>query len=323
MKKILGIGNALVDVLMEVEDDRLLNTFNLPKGSMQLIDHQKAKFIDNQTANLKKTITTGGSAANTIHGIARLGTATGFIGKVGKDSKGHLFYKDMKDSGTHPFLIESESMSGFALTFVSKDGERTFATYLGAASELTPDDISEHLFNGYTIFHIEGYLVQNHELIHKAVALAKAKGLTVSLDLASYNIVNENYDFLHELVEKYVDIVFANEEEAKAFTGEEPEKALGKIAEVCDIAIVKVGTKGSFIKKGEQMHLIQPYQANCRDTTGAGDIYASGFLHGYINNYPLARCGKLGSYLSSEIIQVIGPKFSDKQWNEILKNRND
>lgn len=323
MKKILGIGNALVDVLMEVEDDRLLNTFNLPKGSMQLIDHQKAKFIDNQTANLKKTITTGGSAANTIHGIARLGTATGFIGKVGKDSKGHLFYKDMKDSGTHPLLIESESMSGFALTFVSKDGERTFATYLGAASELTPDDISEHLFDGYTIFHIEGYLVQNHELIHKAVALAKAKGLTVSLDLASYNIVNENYDFLHELVEKYVDIVFANEEEAKAFTGEEPEKALGKIAEVCDIAIVKVGTKGSFIKKGEQMHLIQPYQANCRDTTGAGDIYASGFLHGYINNYPLARCGKLGSYLSSEIIQVIGPKFSDKQWNEILKNRND
>lgn len=323
MKKILGIGNALVDVLMEVEDDRLLNTFNLPKGSMQLIDHQKAKFIDNQTANLKKTITTGGSAANTIHGIARLGTATGFIGKVGKDSKGHLFYKDMKDSGTHPLLIESESMSGFALTFVSKDGERTFATYLGAASELTPDDISEHLFDGYTIFHIEGYLVQNHELIHKAVALAKAKGLTVSLDLASYNIVNENYDFLHELVEKYVDIVFANEEEAKAFTGEEPEKALGKIAEVCDIAIVKVGPKGSFIKKGEQMHLIQPYQANCRDTTGAGDIYASGFLHGYINNYPLARCGKLGSYLSSEIIQVIGPKFSDKQWNEILKNRND
>ncbi|HOF16137.1 MAG TPA: adenosine kinase [Bacteroidales bacterium] len=323
MKKILGIGNALVDVLMEVEDDRLLNTFNLPKGSMQLIDHQKAKFIDNQTANLKKTITTGGSAANTIHGIARLGTATGFIGKVGKDSKGQLFYKDMKDSGTHPLLIESESMSGFALTFVSKDGERTFATYLGAASELTPDDISEHLFDGYTIFHIEGYLVQNHELIHKAVALAKAKGLTVSLDLASYNIVNENYDFLHELVEKYVDIVFANEEEAKAFTGEEPEKALGKIAEVCDIAIVKVGPKGSFIKKGEQMHLIQPYQANCRDTTGAGDIYASGFLHGYINNYPLARCGKLGSYLSSEIIQVIGPKFSDKQWNEILKNRND
>ena len=118
---------------MEVEDDRLLNTFNLPKGSMQLIDHQKAKFIDNQTANLKET-TTGGSAANTIHGIARLGTATGFIGKVGKDSKGHLFYKDMKDSGTHPLLIESESMSGFALTFVSKDGERTFATYLGAAS---------------------------------------------------------------------------------------------------------------------------------------------------------------------------------------------
>ena len=153
MKKILGIGNALVDVLMEVEDDRLLNTFNLPKGSMQLIDHQKAKFIDNQTANLKKTITTGGSAANTIHGIARLGTATGFIGKVGKDSKGHLFYKDMKDSGTHPLLIESESMSGFALTFVSKDGRTYFCHLFRSCLRINPDDISEHLFDGYTIFH--------------------------------------------------------------------------------------------------------------------------------------------------------------------------
>ncbi len=320
MKKVLGIGNALVDVLMELNNDQLLTTFNLPKGSMQLIDHKKAKLIDNQTAHLNKTLSTGGSAANTIHGLSRLGTTTGFVGKIGSDSKGKLFYNDIKKSGTQPLLIESDAMSGFALTFVSKDGERTFATYLGAASELTTNDISEEIFDGYNVFHIEGYLVQSHDLIKKAVALAKSKGLIVSLDLASYNIVKENYDFLHELVEKYVDIVFANEEEAKAFTGYEPEKALEKIAEVCDIAIVKIGDKGSLIKKENQQYIIQPYAANCRDTTGAGDIYASGFLYGYINNYPLDICGKYGSYLSSEIIKVIGPKFSDDQWNKILKN---
>ena len=222
MKKILGICNALVDVLMEVEDDRLLNTFNLPKGSMQLIDHQKAKFIDNQTANLKKTITTGGSAANTIHGIARLGTATGFIGKVGKDSKGHLFYKDMKDSGTHPLLIESESMSGFALTFVSKDGERTFATYLGAASELT-DDI-RNICSMDILFSHRRLFSTNHELIHKAAVL-QSKGLTVSLT-GSYKIVNENYT-LHELVENtWISCLMKKK---PCFTGEELEKHLVKL----------------------------------------------------------------------------------------------
>ena len=318
MKKILGMGNALVDILIELEHDTLLNTFQLPKGSMQLIDHQKALTINNHTSELPKTLATGGSASNTIHGISHLGTPAGFIGKVGKDEKGKLFYNDMQNSGIKPLLIDSNSMTGFATAFVSNDGERTFATFLGAAAELTPDDITPTLFDGYDIFHIEGYLVQNHDLITKAIRLAKEKNLKVSLDLASYNVVEANLDFLQNLVKKQVDIVFANEEEAKAFTGQEPEQALKTIAAMCDIAVVKIGAKGSLIQQNNNQYCMNPYKSSLRDTTGAGDIYASGFLHGLAKNYSLETCGKLGSFLSSNIISVIGPKFSEKEWGNLL-----
>ncbi len=317
MKKILGMGNALVDILIELEHDNLLTPFQLPKGSMQLIDHPQALTIDKYTSELPKTLATGGSASNTIHGIRKLGTSAGFIGKVGKDEKGKLFYNDIQNSGIKPLLIDSNSMTGFATAFVSKDGERTFATFLGAAAELTPDDITPELFNGYDIFHIEGYLVQNHDLITKAIRLAKEKKIMVSLDLASYNVVEDNLDFLQHLVRNQVDIVFANEEEAKAFTGEKPVEALQAISSMCEIAVVKIGAKGSLIQKGEHSYRLEAYPATRRDTTGAGDIYASGFLHGLAKNYSIETCGKLGSFLSSNIISVIGPKFSDKEWENL------
>ncbi|MDD3331045.1 MAG: adenosine kinase [Bacteroidales bacterium] len=317
MKKILGMGNALVDILIELEHDNLLTTFQLPKGSMQLIDHPQALTIDKYTSELPKTLATGGSASNTIHGIRKLGTSAGFIGKVGKDEKGKLFYNDIQNSGIKPLLIDSNSMTGFATAFVSKDGERTFATFLGAAAELTPDDITPELFNGYDIFHIEGYLVQNHDLITKAIRLAKEKKIMVSLDLASYNVVEDNLDFLQHLVRNQEDIVFANEEEAKAFTGKKPVEALQAISSMCEIAVVKIGAKGSLIQKGEHSYRLEAYPATRRDTTGAGDIYASGFLHGLAKNYSIETCGKLGSFLSSNIISVIGPKFSDKEWENL------
>lgn len=319
MKKILGMGNALMDVLIELEDENLLHTFKLSKGGMQLIDHEKAQHIDKVTSHLPKTFTTGGSASNTIHGIANLGTKCGFIGKIGKEEKGDLFSKDMENNGIHPMLIKSNSMTGFATAFVSTDGERTFATFLGAAAEMTPDDLSPELFDGYTIFHIEGYLVQNQELIKKAVVLAKQKGLQVSLDLASYNVVEANYDFLHDLVNNHVDIIFANEEEAKAFTHAEPEEALDKIASMCEVAVVKIGSQGSWVKRGNEKHRIHSYSAQRKDTTGAGDMYASGFLYGLAKNYPLEVCGKIGSYLSSHIIAYMGPKFPKSVWENLLK----
>lgn len=317
MKKILGMGNALTDILLQIENDDILSKLNLPKGSMQLIDTQKSAQIHSVCRDYTKKMATGGSAANTIYGITRLGLQTGLIGKVGRDEVGSFYTDDCKTNGITPHFLQSNTPSGNCTVLVSADGERTMCTFLGAACELEASDLSLTHFEGYDIFHIEGYLVQNHELIRTAVQLAKQAGLLVSIDLASYNVVEANLQFLKDIVKDYVDIVFANEEEARAFTGKEPHEAIIPISEHCEIAVVKVGKQGSFIKSGDVQVQIDPRLAVCIDTTGAGDLYAAGFLYGLANDYSLDVCGKIGSLVSGCVVEVLGAKMSDETWNYI------
>lgn len=317
--KIIGIGNALVDVLTQLEDDQLLKTLSLPRGSMQLVDADRSAKIQEMSKSLSKQMASGGSAANTIHGLAKLGMETAFIGSVGKDETGEFFEEDLKKSNIRPVLFYTDSPSGIANGMISPDGERTFGTFLGAALELSLDKLDAKHFEGYDVLHVEGYLVQNHELLEAILKLAKASGLKVSLDLASYNVVEDNLDFLREMVSKYVDIVFANEEESKAFSGEEPSKALDYIASLTEVAVVKVGSKGSMVKQGDTVVNIAPIQAKALDTTGAGDLYASGFLYGWLNNLGFEKAGALGSLLAGTVIEVLGAKFDDSKWAEIRK----
>ena len=316
MTKVLGMGNALVDIMTKLESEKTLELFSLPKGSMQLVDLKDSDKVNNGTEGFEKTIASGGSAANTIHGLAKLNIETGFIGKVGDDEFGMFFQSDMEKSHITPLLLTSTTATGKAIALVTPDSERTFATYLGAAVELSPGDISPEQFDGYDYFHIEGYLVQNHDLIKKAVELAKSKGLTVTLDMASYNVVEENLEFLNGILKNYVDIVFANEEEAKAFTGKEPEEALNDFSELCDISVVKIGKKGSIVKKDGKVYEIEPVKAHSIDTTGAGDSYAAGFIYGLIKGYTIDKCGAAGSILAAKTIEVVGPKMNNKKWNE-------
>ncbi len=319
MPQVLGMGNALVDILIRLDNEELLKEFKLPKGSMQLVDRAFTRKLQ-QRASKKKTVkASGGSAANTIHGLAGLNIETGFIGKVGNDMMGKFFKEDMERAGIEPVLFYGESDTGIAVTLITPDSERTFAVYLGAAMEQTPDDISNELFRGYEYFHIEGYLVQNHRLIETALKHAKKQNVKVSLDLASYNVVEENIEFLRFLVPEYVDIIFANEEEAKAFTGKDPVEALKELAEITEIAVVKIGEKGSFIRKGMELHKIGITDANSVDTTGAGDLYASGFLYGLIRQLSLRQCGEFGALLSGKVIENIGGKINRNTWDEIRK----
>lgn len=317
MKKILGMGNALTDILLQIDNDDVLLTLNLMKGGMQLINTERSDEISKAVSHFSKKMATGGSASNTINGITRLGISAGFVGKVGKDDVGLFFTNDSQNNGVVPHLLQSETPSGHCTVLVSPDSERTLCTYLGAACELEAADLKSEIFQGYDIFHIEGYLVQNHDLIRTAVQMAKQTGLLVSIDLASYNVVEENLDFLHEIVTKYVDIVFANEDEARAFTGKEPQDALNEIAERCEIAVVKIGKDGSYIKSGNETVLVKPRLANCIDTTGAGDLYAAGFLFGLANNYSLEVCGKIGSLVSGNVVEVLGAKMEDEVWEKI------
>ncbi|MEA3316885.1 MAG: adenosine kinase [Bacteroidota bacterium] len=320
MKKVLGIGNALVDIMTKLPNDEFLKQYGLKKGSMQLSEKEFVEKINAASSDFEKHQSSGGSAANTIHGLANLGVETGYIGKVGDDEFGKFFSKDMQTNNIEPLLLKGKNDTGRAIALISPDSERTFATYLGAAIELNEDDIVNQQFKGYDILHIEGYLVQNHSLLQNAAALARVNGLKISIDMASFNIVEDNIDFLKPYVEKYVDIVFANEEEAKAFTGEEPEKALDIIANMCDLAIVKIGKQGSLVKKGDKKHFVEAIKANAIDTTGAGDLYASGFLYGLVNELPLPKCGEIGSLLAGKVIEVIGSKLSDNTWR-IIKDK--
>lgn len=320
MDKVLGIGNALVDIMTKLPDDLILEKFLLKKGSMQLSDREFAEKINQATSKFEKSQSSGGSAANAIHGLANLGAATGYIGKVGNDEFGEFFSSDMRENNIEPIMLKSKTDTGRAIALVSPDSERTFATYLGAAVELSENDLNAEQFKGYQYLHIEGYLVQNHALMNKAARLAKANNMKISIDMASYNVVNENIDFFKKYVKDYVDIIFANEDESKAFTGKSPEEALNELAEYCEIAVVKIGKKGSLVKNNGKTYIIEPFKANSIDTTGAGDLYASGFLYGLVNNMPMDKCGRIGSLCASKVIEVIGSKMKPETWDYIKKN---
>ena len=320
MKSILGIGNALTDILAVLPDDTLLEKFHLPVGSMQHVDEDAGNKIWQELKPMGVEYVPGGSAANTLAGTAIFGMPCGFIGKVGDDELGSLFKSGQESVGIKPTLLKGTSASGRAMVFVTApNSERTFAVYLGAALELVPSDLKPEFFEGYDYFHIEGYLVQNHDLVRRAVELAKAAGSIISIDLASYNVVESNDAFLHDIIENYVDIVFANETEAKAFTGKEPHEALDEIARICNIAVVKLGPDGSLVKSGESVAKIEPCPAKCIDATGAGDLYAAGFLYAHSLGMPIDICGKVGSIISSKVVEVVGSRVDMPRWVEAKK----
>lgn len=320
MKSILGIGNALTDILAILPDDGLLRKYHLPNGSMQHVDEETGNKIWQTLKPMGVQYVPGGSAANTIAGTAIFGMPSGFIGKVGDDELGSLFKTGQENNGIKPTLLKGSLASGRAMVFITApNAERTFAVYLGSAIELAPEDLEPEFFEGYDYFHIEGYLVQNQGLVRRAVELAKQAGSIISIDMASYNVVESNDAFLHDIIENYVDIVFANETEAKSFTKKEPREALKEIARMCKIAVVKLGPHGSMVQSGDEYYKIEAWPADTIDATGAGDIYAAGFLYAHSQGMPIKICGEVGSIISAKVVEVIGPKVDVPRWKAAKK----
>lgn len=317
MKKIVGIGNALVDVLIKA-DESVLEENKLPKGSMILVDSDTSLKIQKSLENVSREMSSGGSVANTIRGIADLGGKAGYIGKVGVDEFGDFYKKYMNDKGIETFVERGKDRTGCCTVIITEDSERTFATFLGAAIELDSPGLKEEFFEGYSYFQIEGYLVQNKAMMDRAIELAKKAGVKCSIDLASYNMVDENRDYYIERIKESIDIVFANEEEAASLTGKtDPAEALEVIAEMTEIAVVKIGSEGSLIAVGDDRYKIAPYKAEAVDTTGAGDYYAAGFLYGLGAGYSYEQAGMIGSKYSSEIVKIIGTTLSDEKIAEL------
>lgn len=318
MLKVLAMGNALTDVLIRVDSDDILTSLGLPKGSMQLIDQEQFNDIKRIVSGMPYSLVCGGSAANTITGIAKMGLQTGFVFKVHKDEIGDNYSRDLDSYGIKTMTLYDDQPSGQSLVFITPDGERTMATFLGAAASMLAEDLKAEMFSGFDMLYIEGYLVQNHTLIEEALKMAKSAGMTIALDLASYNVVEGNLDFLKYIMSEYVDIVFANEEEARSFTNMQPEDALEKMSEMTKIAVVKLGANGAIAKKGSEPARVGAFSANCLDTTGAGDLFASGFIYGLSENLPLEKCLYFGAVSAGKVIEFIGPRIDNDGWGEVL-----
>jgi sugar/nucleoside kinase (ribokinase family) len=315
---VLGVGNALVDVMISLEDDRILRQFGLPRGSMTLVDSRLSQSIFEATGQWHRSITTGGSAANTIHTLANLGVSCGYVGKISHDEPGKIFEDEFIRQGVCTHLFYNHTGTGRVMAMVTPDSERTMATCLGAAAELKPDIFTGDLVKPYQYLYVEGYLVQDRDLIETILKTGHEEGLTVAVDLSSYNIVAQNREFLQYLIANYVDLVFANEEEAFAYTGFHPEEALAAISHQCKLAIVKTGKKGSLVQMGESTLQIEPVPARAIDTTGAGDCYSAGFLYGMSKGLTLRQCGDIASLISSKVVEIMGAKIPEDLWPGLL-----
>jgi len=320
---IVGIGSALVDILVH-EDDKFIEKTGAAKGGMTLVDNT---WIERILANNSgaPAIVAGGSACNTVVGVGRLGGNARFIGKCGVDQWvdqwGRQYENDLVQQNVDPALLRSESPTGRVLSIITPDAQRTMFTYLGASAETRPEDISAASFADAAVVHVEGYLLFNPDLIETALAAAKKAGALISLDLASFTVVEQSLEVLERLVADYVDILLANEDEARAFTGQSDETlALRTLAQKADIAVLKVGPRGSHIAHdGQTIHIQALGDGSAVDTTGAGDLWSAGFLFGLVSGYPLDKCGQLGSACGYEVCQVVGASIPEEGWTRIRK----
>ncbi len=317
---IVGVGSALIDILVH-EDEAFLKKNGVVKGGMTYVEKT---FIDQSAASASTPpqVVPGGSACNTTVGIGRLGGKARFLGKCGSGPMGQLFRTDLEKQKVEPMLFASDAPTGRVLTIITPDAQRSMLTFLGASAEAKPEELKPACFDKAAIVHIEGYLLFNRDLILAAVKAAKAAGALISFDLASFNVVQEAKDILPDLIDQYVDILIANEDEAHAYTGIQDEsRAIQMMADKVDLAVLKVGPRGSLIANGRHVITVKPKgRGEAVDTTGAGDLWASGFLFGLVQGWPLVQCGSLGSVCGYEVCQVVGANIPDERWLEIRKD---
>ncbi len=321
---VVGIGNAIVDVLIQTNDD-FLETLSLKKGSMVLLNKEQAEDI---CASIKPDLeSSGGSAANTLAGLAQLGNKAGFIGRVRNDRLGELFTNDIRATGARfeTQVATSGSPTARCLIFVTPDAQRTMCTYLGASVLLSPEDLDLSLIERSKILYLEGYLWDQpaaKQAFIVAAKTAKDNGVKVALSLSDSFCVNRHRKSFLELVDNYIDILFANESEIiSLYEAPSFKIALEKVKDCSQITALTRGEKGSIIISKDGQWEIDSYNLGAAiDTTGAGDLFASGFLHGYTTGQELFRCGQIGSICAGKIVTQLGSRSQDSLKDVLEKN---
>lgn len=312
--ELIGIGSPLVDLLLTVDDGFLAKHVTGSKGGMELVGPAE---IESLLGKAKKDAVraAGGAASNTTVGCANLGIRSAFVGSIGRDAYADFYRDALLAQGCEPRLIaHGELPTGHVLSMVTPDSQRTMRTCLAAAAALDPAAITAETFAGARLVMLEGYTLFNHDLTRAIAAAAKAAGCKLALDLASFEVVLANKAVLEELLSGQVDLVFANEDEAKAWHPDGAQAALDDLANRAGLAVVKLGREGALIRRGDERIQVPAEMVEAIDTTGAGDCWAAGFLAGYLRDLPLDQCGTLGAKAGAAVVQVMGGQVPRESW---------
>jgi sugar/nucleoside kinase (ribokinase family) len=309
---VVGIGNAIVDVIGMASDD-FLDLHGMTKGAMTLIDEERAGHIYTAMGRTG-AVSSGGSAGNTVAWLAEMGCAAGYIGKVRDDELGHAFRKDITATGAvfRTPAATAGPATAQCLILVTPDSQRTMNTYLGACVNLTVNDIDADLIRSAQVTHLEGYLYDEphaKEAFHKAAAVAHEAGRKVSLSLSDRFCVDRHHSDFLRLVDHHVDVLFANRAEIQAlFKKATIADAVQHIRSLTELAVITLDAEGSLVVSHDAVIEIKPVATTVVDTTGAGDAYAAGFLHGLTHGKSLKECGDLASAAAAEVISHVGAR---------------
>lgn len=319
---VIGVGSPIVDLIAQVNDEFLANVSG-EKGGMVMIDNAELERVLALLGDKNVKRTPGGSAGNTLFDLAHFGVKTALLGTAGKDAAGEFYRAELLAAGgsAHALRYSESAPTAHCICLVTPDAERTMRPALAAALTFDPASVTEKDFAGYTLAHLEGYLLaHSEEKLRYLMQTAKRAGCLISLDLASFEVVKAFKPAILKLLTEFVDIVFANSDEADALLGNiPPTEQLEELKKLCSVAIVKLGEKGAWADCGEGAVFIPANKVDAVDTTAAGDSFAAGFLYGLLAKQDAAYCGKLGAALAAETVQVFGASLPDEAWERVKK----
>ena len=311
--EVLSFGGACADIIIHVPES-FLEDYAIEKGGSQVVNETYFEKLRFASLFYPSEIHPGGSSCNTIRGLSRLNHKAAFIGKIGNDDVGEIFTKSLTRNYVNAILLMSEKPTMQVISFVTPDGERTMRCLRGASNDLSGDDLDSELFHGIKLLHVDGYSLHDIAMTEKAMKLAKKEGAAVSLDLSSFEIIRKYRKELMRIIPQYVDILFCNEQEASEMTQKNPKEAAIELSTLAKIAIVCMGENGAYAAESGKSMYIGTTPLPIVDSTGAGDLFSAGFLHGFLSDVPLETAVRWGHLTGGAVIQIQGAEIPDSVW---------
>ena len=309
---VFGIGNPLIDIIIRVED-ATLEELGLTKGSMNLVDLERQRRILERHAEHEKVTALGGSCANTMVMLSQLGGRAAFTGKVGNDELGDDFHNQLRESGVASFVRRKEGMTGSTIILITPDADRTMNTHLGMCQHLSKEDLDLEGLKDSACLYVTGYqwdTPSQKEAVRTALEHATDHRVPIAFSLSDLFCVEKHKEDFQELLDSYVDILFCNELEAKAMTGQtDVEGQLRQLCKSVGHVVITLGKDGSIIGHKGDIHRVEPFTVDAIDTTGAGDAFAAGYLYALVRDYAIPDAGRLASYCAATIVTIDGPRY--------------